>query len=273
MPADAPARVADGTYLFGSTQAGLRQAHFGVDFFNPQGTAVLAAGAGTVVFAGPDDQTGFGPQTGFYGNLVVLEHDPYRGQRVFTLYGHLNTVVVNAGRAVRAGDLLGEVGQTGIAIGPHLHFEVRIDANAYANAVNPELWLQPFISLGRPWGTIAGRVMTADGQRLPGISVIVRPLEVVDAVADRFLATYGDDNRGDPILDENFAVGDLPPGRYRIGVNARSSVTRDIVVEPGQLTFVNFVVEEPPPTETFTPTPEISPTPQGTPAETPTPGP
>jgi hypothetical protein len=271
MPSDAPARVADGTYLFGSTQAGLRQPHFGADFFNPQGTSVLAAGPGTVVVAGLDDQATLGPQTGFYGNVVVVEHEAYRGQRVFTLYGHLNAISVTAGQPVAAGDLLGEVGQTGIAIGPHLHFEVRVGDNDYASAVNPELWLQPFVSLGRPWGIVAGRVVSAHGERLQGITVVVRPLQVVDTVADRYLATYDNDNRGDPVLAENFVVGDLPPGRYRVGVNARFSVTRDIDIEPGQLTFINFVVEEPPPTETFTPTPEITPTPEGTPAEAPTP--
>jgi murein DD-endopeptidase MepM/ murein hydrolase activator NlpD len=77
------------------------------------GTPVLAAGDGEVVYAG-DGIRG-------YGNLVVLQHPG----DLLTVYAHNQTVFVAPGQAVRGGERIAAVGQTGRASGPHLHFEVR----------------------------------------------------------------------------------------------------------------------------------------------------
>jgi murein DD-endopeptidase MepM/ murein hydrolase activator NlpD len=88
--------------------------HTGLDFEAAAGTGVHAAGNGTVAFAGYS--------AGGYGNLVVLDH----ALGVSTWYAHLSRIAVSAGRSLRAGALVGRVGATGDATGPHLHFEVRI---------------------------------------------------------------------------------------------------------------------------------------------------
>jgi murein DD-endopeptidase MepM/ murein hydrolase activator NlpD len=88
--------------------------HTGLDFLAGTGTAVRAAGAGTVAFAGYN--------SGGYGKLVVLHH----GLGVSSWYAHLSRIDVRRGESVRAGELIGRVGSTGDATGPHLHFELRL---------------------------------------------------------------------------------------------------------------------------------------------------
>jgi peptidoglycan hydrolase-like protein with peptidoglycan-binding domain len=85
--------------------------HTGLDFPAATGTPVFAAASGTVSFAGFDDG---------YGNAVVLQH----GGGVATRYAHLSSFAVGPGRFVPAGGLVGRVGATGHATGPHLHFEI-----------------------------------------------------------------------------------------------------------------------------------------------------
>jgi murein DD-endopeptidase MepM/ murein hydrolase activator NlpD len=87
--------------------------HKGVDFGAPMGTPIRAVGDGVVEFAGR--------QSG-YGNVVELSHS---GQRS-TLYAHMNTVGVKQGERVEQGQYIGEVGATGWATGPHLHFEFKV---------------------------------------------------------------------------------------------------------------------------------------------------
>jgi murein DD-endopeptidase MepM/ murein hydrolase activator NlpD len=96
---------------FGPRAAGF---HPGIDLPAPPGTPVRAAMVGTVTFAGPT--------TGGYGNLVVVKG----ADGVATMYAHLSRVLARPGEAVTVGTLLGLVGATGEATGPHLHFEVRV---------------------------------------------------------------------------------------------------------------------------------------------------
>ncbi|MBL8057024.1 MAG: M23 family metallopeptidase [Anaerolineales bacterium] len=244
------AQYVDRTYGYGSTQQGLREPHHGVEIVNRSGTPVLAAGAGTVVAAGPDDQIAFGPATHFYGNLVVVElEQAYHGQPVYTLYGHLARVDVTAGQSVQAGDVLGTVGQTGVAIGPHLHFEVRVGQNSYAHTRNPELWLKPLPDVkGRPYGALAGRIVDLEGNLLYGQTVVIRPVDVNEATRTKYITTYAQETlNGDDILQENFSLGDLPAGRYSVAVNTTKFYEQTIVIEPGQLGWVTFTVKPPAP--------------------------
>ncbi|HLL21580.1 MAG TPA: M23 family metallopeptidase [Kofleriaceae bacterium] len=88
--------------------------HSGTDFRGKRGTPVVAAGDGVIVFAG---------RRGGYGNLIEIDH----GGGVITRYAHLRRLEANSdNKAVRAGQQIGEVGSTGRATGPHLHFEVRL---------------------------------------------------------------------------------------------------------------------------------------------------
>ena len=140
-PVKPPANdLVDLTYRYGSTANGTRDPHHGVEFVNKSGTPVYAAADGEVIFAGPDKEAIYSPWKNYYGNLVVIEHR----NRLFTLYAHLSKIAIQTGQEVWAGDKIGEVGRTGVAIGSHLHFEVRQgDAQVYFATQNPELWLAP----------------------------------------------------------------------------------------------------------------------------------
>ncbi|RME92457.1 MAG: M23 family metallopeptidase [Candidatus Hydrogenedentota bacterium] len=88
--------------------------HTGIDIANAIGTPIYSAGDGIVVSAG---------WAGGYGLRVLIRHD----FGFETVYGHMSKIYVRAGMRVRKGQLLGEVGQTGRATGPHVHFEVRLE--------------------------------------------------------------------------------------------------------------------------------------------------
>jgi len=248
----------DRTYPYGSTFQGLREPHHGVEFFNPSGTPVVAAAPGAVVVAGNDWTTAYGPATHFYGNLVVVQLDqPYQGQPVFNLYAHLQSVSATVGQHVNTGDLLGVVGYTGVAIGPHLHFEVRVGQNDYFSTRNPELWLKPLLYNDHRWGAIAGRVADMDGHLVDGYTVVIRPVAVdYDNPRSQYLTTYAHDAQrlnGDDSLQENFAIGDMPLGTYTISVNTTTFYQQTVTVTAGHITWVTFVVKPPIPTETPTP--------------------
>jgi murein DD-endopeptidase MepM/ murein hydrolase activator NlpD len=90
----------------------LIRGHMGTDYAAPIGTPVHAAGDGHVSFAG---------QRGGYGNAIVLTH----GANVSTLYGHMSRFArnIHVGTRVQQGEVIGYVGMTGLATGPHLHYE------------------------------------------------------------------------------------------------------------------------------------------------------
>jgi len=94
---------------------GRMRAHKGVDYAAPTGTPVRAAGTGTVLFVGV--------RSGF-GNVIQLQH----GRDVTTLYGHLSRFAkgLKRGQKVSQGDLIGYVGMSGLATGPHLHYEFQV---------------------------------------------------------------------------------------------------------------------------------------------------
>jgi murein DD-endopeptidase MepM/ murein hydrolase activator NlpD len=90
----------------------VRKMHTGIDIAAPSGTAIRAAGAGEVVHAG---------RWGGYGKCVIIDHSG----GVATLYAHCSSLAVTKGQAVREGQVIANVGSTGLSTGPHLHFEVR----------------------------------------------------------------------------------------------------------------------------------------------------
>ncbi|MEA3346333.1 MAG: M23 family metallopeptidase [Chloroflexota bacterium] len=211
--------------------------HHGVDLVNPEGTPVLAAGAGTVIYAGDDRDRVFGPQPDFYGQLVVLNMDrKYHGQPVFTLYGHLSAISVQEGQQVREGQKLGEVGATGIALGPHLHFEVRAtDPYGYNATRNPELWLRPHT--GR--GIIAGQVLDEGGEPLPEVRLALYP---ADDLGHPWRGVWTYANQGvnpDEEWFENFVMGDVPAGEWIVVAYLPEWELRQrVMVRPGEISWV-----------------------------------
>lgn len=95
--------------------------HYGIDFGVPEGTEVQACGSGKVVLAEWRNSTGWS---------IVIEHMP----GLFSLYYHLSKMQVSAGEMVKKGEKIALSGSTGLATGPHLHWEIRL----YMNAINPD---------------------------------------------------------------------------------------------------------------------------------------
>ena len=240
IPTEGEVRV-ERYYPYGSRGGeGELPIHHGVEFVNPQGTAVLAAGTGRVVAAGSDAQVAYGPQANFYGNVVIVElEERFRGKSVFTLYGHLSQVLVKVGQEVARGDILGRVGMTGVAMGPHLHFEVRVGENHYGATRNPELWLKPLPD----HGVIAGRVMGRDGEPLSGVYITFLPLGYKHAFW-RATATYPHaEVNPDESWGENFVMGDVPAGKYLVSFqHAGQKVRQEVEVKAEQMIFLNVVL-------------------------------
>ena len=90
--------------------------HSGIDIAASTGSPIAAASAGEVLFAG--SMRG-------YGKVVILDH----GGDLTTVYGHMSTISCSENQKIAKGAIIGKVGMTGIATGPHLHFEVRVNGN------------------------------------------------------------------------------------------------------------------------------------------------
>lgn len=101
-----------------------RRAHTGVDLSAKKGTPIYATGDGVIEVAGRNDAS-----LGGYGISVLVNH----GYGYKTLYAHMSEVKVRKGQKVKRGELLGTVGSTGLASGPHCHYEVWINGKK----VNP----------------------------------------------------------------------------------------------------------------------------------------
>ena len=95
--------------------------HQGVDLAADLSAPIRSVGDGRVVFADPFSG---------YGNFVVIRHK----NGVTTHYGHCDKINIKPGQTVKAGTIIGTVGKTGLASGPHLHFEIRVNGIAQ----NPE---------------------------------------------------------------------------------------------------------------------------------------
>lgn len=101
--------------------------HYGVDIGAPEGTDIISVADGIVSFVG---------NKGGYGKTVIITHD----DGAESLYGHCSKLIVKVNRKVRCGNVIAQVGSTGISTGSHLHFEIRINNNA----IDP----LPYISSG-----------------------------------------------------------------------------------------------------------------------------
>jgi murein DD-endopeptidase MepM/ murein hydrolase activator NlpD len=99
--------------------------HTGIDIDGNSGDAVRAAADGEVLYTG---------WLRGYGQVVLLDH----GGDLITVYAHLSGIDTSENKKVKTGDKIGRVGSTGIATGPHLHFEVRVNGNT----VDPMKYLQ-----------------------------------------------------------------------------------------------------------------------------------
>lgn len=121
----------------------IKRPHLGVDFGAPTGTAVRAVADGVVEQAGP---------AGGHGNFVKLDHEgPYE-----TSYSHLSKILVKRGQKVRQGDVIGRVGSTGLATGPHLHYQFYVNG-AYKDPMKVNLPMTQTLGVGDKAAFFAAR--------------------------------------------------------------------------------------------------------------------
>ncbi|MBE7705501.1 MAG: hypothetical protein E7Z90_06825 [Cyanobacteria bacterium SIG29] len=92
--------------------------HNGIDYAAPYGTPIKASNAGKVIYSG---------WYGGYGRVVIIDHGSCTGAPTTTLYAHMSKQKVFVGENVTRGQIVGYIGTTGYATGPHLHFEVRVN--------------------------------------------------------------------------------------------------------------------------------------------------
>ncbi len=216
--------------------------HTGVDIPDSKGTPILAAGPGTVVWAGWGLFTE-APlnENDPYGQAVAIRHDfGYHGQQLYTVYAHMEAINASYGQWVDTGDVIGYVGETGLTTGPHLHFEVRLGENTFHNTYNPELWMSP----PQGWGVLVGRILDEDGEELLSHTVEVRPEP--DGRPLRTVRTYGGGAvNPDLFYKENMALSDLPAGIYKIALRYDDKEQQFWVeIFPGQVTYFTFHAED-----------------------------
>lgn len=110
----------------------VRRPHDGIDISAPRGTPIYASANGVVQYARIN---------GAYGKMVMLDHK-YGYQ---TRYGHMSKILVRKGQKVKRGDKIGEVGNSGISTGPHVHYEVRFNGKA----INPRPYFFDDVALNQ----------------------------------------------------------------------------------------------------------------------------
>jgi murein DD-endopeptidase MepM/ murein hydrolase activator NlpD len=225
------------SYRYGGVFFAPDQPHTGVDFKVDEGTPVLAAAPGQVIWAGYGLLFGYEDEEDPYGLAVALEHEfGYNNRRLYTLYAHLSEVSVVKGQWVETGEVIGLSGETGFTTAPHLHFEVRLGTNNFYQTYNPELWIVP----AQGWGVLVGKVTNNVGELLLDHPVHLRNVETDQ---EYYTTTYGHDLtiNPDPYYQENYVISDLPAGQYEITITFELYYYRDTVtIHPGMTTYFRF---------------------------------
>ncbi len=251
-------------YRYGNVFFG-EHVHTGMDITSDMRKPILAAGDGKVAWAGYGLYRGGVRLDDPYGKSVVIRHSfGYQGEPLFTVYAHLDEITIQEGDVVAAGDQIGLVGDTGHTTGPHLHFEVRVGENDYFATRNPALWLAP----PQGWGVLVGRIESSYGRLLENQSIYLHSrldVENEEEEDEVWIANSYTVNgiNSDPYYQENFVLGDLPAGYYRVNIPYVWTVfTKIIEIRPGEVTYITFqgwrginITEPPEPEVLFTPAP------------------
>jgi murein DD-endopeptidase MepM/ murein hydrolase activator NlpD len=223
--------------------------HTGIDVPAPKGTPILAAGSGTVMWAGYGLYFQKNIENDPYGIAVLIKHDfGYKGETLYTVYGHMNEAYVYRGQQVQAGEQIGVVGETGKVSGPHLHFEVRVGNDSFFTTRNPELWISP----PQGMGVLAARLMRDADSKATKVNVMLRSKE---GKGNFDVVSYADGAvNSDPYYNENLVLGDIPAGVYRMFVTLNGTVIQtEATIVAGQVNFFTYtqrdgLVFQPPPT-------------------------
>ena len=231
----------DRFYPYGSTGGGRYRIHHGVEFQNEEGTPILAAASGRVIVAGRDDKVIYGAKPNFYGQLVIVELEKrYRGEKLYNLYAHLSQIDVEVGQMVEEGDMVGRVGMSGAAFGPHLHFEIRGGENTYDRTFNPELWLRPLPGCG----IIVGRLIDAQGRPIPEALITVHHAESPEQRWQEVFTYPLEEVNPDEEWEENFVLGDVPEGTYVLKTRVKGKLCqKEVAVVAGEIVLAIMGIE------------------------------
>ncbi len=225
-----PIAVGPYGYISQSNLYGEIYAHKGVDFPAALDTDVFAIADGVVrqVEESFDDGCDTCPA---FGNFILVRHtkqhyDRTTGQAayVYSLYAHLSKsgAFVNPGDNVVAGQVIGDVDDTGNSFGHHLHLQLMIDPNlnqtlvypltwTEAHSRNPELWINPYPNTA----AMIGKVTDTGGTPVPNLQVV--GMKKQQAWAFGWSTTYSSPAlNSDDIFVENFATTDVTPGTYSL---------------------------------------------------------
>jgi len=223
-------------YRYGNTFFGEESIHTAVDLDAAHGTPVLAAGSGKAVWVGFGLYSGINNPDDPYGLAILIRHEfGHDGRLMYSAYAHLERTDVWLGQRVEAGELIGQVGDTGNAEGPHLHFEIRFGEDGYFTTRNPELWMVP----PEGWGVLAGRVSDSIGRPMAEQLVRIFSLETGQRwdVWTYALETVHPDDR----YRENFVISDLPAGPYEVRIDfAGHTSFAQMLVLAGQTNIFEF---------------------------------
>jgi len=223
-------------YRYGGVFTDTDIVHTGIDIDAPLDTPVYAVGSGVVRWAGFGLYLNNTDKNDPYGLAVAIEHDfGYNGQKLYTIYAHLDRVDVFKGQKVDTTTQIGIVGNTGNTTGPHLHFEVRLGSNDYYSSRNPELWLSP----PQGWGVLVGRIMWSDGTLLQKKTITVHSLDV--RKGKKKGAGRGRKTRPAEIRKENLVLSDLPQGDYEVSITFYGLKYKQVIsIQPGAVTYLSF---------------------------------
>ena len=169
-----------------------------------------------------------------YGLAVAIKHDfGHEGMTLYTIYGHMDEVLVTKGQHVEGGDVIGLVGDTGRVTGVHLHFEVRLGKNNFFGSRNPELWLAP----PQGWGVLAGRLTDGYGELLPRQKVQIRSYETGQYWE---VSSYGiGSTNSDPYYRENLVIGGPYRWQYE-NLDCLPGSVRSGCGDPSRLALISF---------------------------------
>ncbi len=247
-------------YPYGTNAKGQYFWHYGIDIQNPQGSIIVAVGDGVVSHAAPDTEKVLGPWPDFYGQAVLIRHDQtWQGLPIFTLYGHVSEFLVQEEQHVKAGEPIARVGQLGVALGPHLHLEIRAGAGTYNDTRNPDLWVRP----DRGFGVIAGRVVDYQNYFVPQQLVTLHRANNPGKFWRQTFTYPEGEVTSDDQYGETFTFSDVPVGPYLLKTffDGRQ-LTLPITVTNRATTYVELKQSQAPaPPKAPTPTSDISATP------------